>query len=286
MAIEELPQNPDVFCENDEPSDYNPCCTWEAWEESMIRFDPIERGLGQLFVYASCHWLRHFGAVSVDSLLPGLGNIERVCQAGSIRLHNWITQNCRPDCAIKPRFDFDSSLYDALSITSLYGSEAMLLGMLERSDFNGDSFLPNSAMGAADQILRWGELPRLTLLWRSRIGHRIRNLCFFRLVMKQWCSSPLETCRQGWDAVFDLVDDAHDTMVRERWDNQLLLAAVRMGCMPIIRLLTGGHDDKAIISEHGLIGEAVLGNHVDVVGYLVGQRGIDAHAAIPPCSSN
>ncbi|KAF4512779.1 hypothetical protein G6O67_000119 [Ophiocordyceps sinensis] len=110
VAIEELPQNPDVFCENDEPSDYNPCC---------------------------------------------LGNIERVCQAGSIRLHNWITQNCRPDCAIKPRFDFDSSLYDALSITSLYGSEAMLLGMLERSDFNGDSFLPNSAMGAADQILRW-----------------------------------------------------------------------------------------------------------------------------------
>ncbi|POR39645.1 Vegetative incompatibility protein HET-E-1 [Tolypocladium paradoxum] len=286
VAIEELPQDLDLFSDNDEPADYDPYCTWEAWEENMIRYDPIERGFGELFVYASCHWIEHFGAVSAEPLLPGLGNIENLCQAGSTRLHNWITQNCRPDCTIKPRFVFDSSLYDPLSITSLYGSEAMLQGMLESSDFGKDKFLPNSAIGAADQILQWGDLSRLKLLLGSKIGHEIRNLDFFRLVMKQWSNSISDKCRQGWDVVFDLVDDVLDMMVRERWGNELLRRAASTGCMPIIRRLMDRAQHKAELRaelldgsqpERGLIGEAVLGNHVDVVEYLLGQQGIEAH---------
>lgn len=162
MAIEELPQEFDLFNDNEDPTDYDPCCTWEAWEENMIRYDPTDRGFGELFVYASCYWLEHFGAITVEPL-PGLGNIENLCQAGSTRLQNWIKQNCRPECTIKPRFLFDSSLYDPLSITSLYGSEAMLRDMLESSDFGKDQFLPNPAIGATDQILQWGDLSRLTL---------------------------------------------------------------------------------------------------------------------------
>lgn len=72
----------------------------------------------------------HFGAIAVEPL-TSLANIENLCQAGSTRLLNWIQQNCRPDCAIQPRFQFVGSLYDSLSITSLYGSEAMLRYMLE-----------------------------------------------------------------------------------------------------------------------------------------------------------
>lgn len=45
----------------------------------------------------------------------------------------------RPDCVITARLVFDSSLYDPLSITSLYGSEAILRKMLENSDLTKTS---------------------------------------------------------------------------------------------------------------------------------------------------
>ncbi|KND92704.1 Vegetative incompatibility protein HET-E-1, partial [Tolypocladium ophioglossoides CBS 100239] len=285
LAIEELPQGLDLF-DNDVPNDYDPYCTWEAWEENMIRYDPIERGFGELFVYASCHWIDHFGAISVEPLLPGLGNIGSLCQAGSTRLHNWIKQNCRPDCTIKPRFIFDSTLYDPLSVASLYGSETMLRIMLESSDFDSDKFLPNPAIGAADQILQWGDLPRLKLLMGSKIGHQIRNLDFFRLVMNQWSNSLSDKYRQGWDVVFDLIDDVLDMMVRQRWGNELVCRAASTGCVPIIRRLMDRAQHNAELRaelldgsrpEHRLIGEAIFGNHVDVVEYLLEQQGIEAH---------
>lgn len=294
VAIEELPQESDLFNNDEEPTDYDPRCTWEAWEENMIRYDPTDRGFGELFVYASCHWLEHFGAITVEPL-PGLESIEKLCQARSTRLQNWIKQNCRPQCTIKPRFVFDSSLYDPLSITSLYGSEAMLRDMLESSDFDEDKFLPNPAMGAADQILQWGDVSRLRMLFLgSNIGHQLRNLGFFRLVMKQWSIS--DTHYQDWDVVFDLVDDMLDILVKEQWGNELLCMAASMGCMPIIRRLMDRAQHKAELKTellwgsprqpqsmsfgkpvHQSIGEAVLGNHVDVVEYLLGQQGIEAH---------
>jgi ankyrin repeat protein len=284
VAIEELPQDFDLFNDKEEPKDYDPYCTWEAHEENMIRYDPIERGFGELFVYASCHWIEHFGAISVEPLLPGLRDIESLCQAGSTRLHNWITQNSRPDCTIKPRFVFDSSLYDPLSITSLYGSETMLQFMLESSDFEKPKFLPNPAIGAADQILQWGDLSRLRLLFRSKIGYQIQNLEFFRLVLKQWFSS--DRCRQVWDVVFDLVDDVLEMMVKEQWGNELLCMAARTGCMPIIRRLIDRAQHKVELRtelldgsepEQRLIADAVMGNHVDVVEYLLAQQGIEAY---------
>lgn len=260
----------------------------------MIRYDPTDRGFGELFVYASCHWLEHFGAIAVEPL-PGLENLEILCQAGSTRMQNWIKQYCRPQCTIKPRFLFDSRLYDPLSITSLYGSEAMLRDMLESSDFDTDKFLPTPAMGAADQILQWGDLSRLRMLFLgSSIGHQLRNLGFFRLVIKQWSIS--NTKCQNWDVVFDLIDDVLDTLAKERWGNELLCMAASTGCMPIIgrlmdraqhkadlkaELLRGSPREQATVSfgrpGHQSIGEAVLGNYVDVVEYLLGQQGIEAH---------
>ncbi|KFY93587.1 hypothetical protein V498_04342 [Pseudogymnoascus sp. VKM F-4517 (FW-2822)] len=294
MAMEELPQEFDLFNNDDEPNDYDPCCSWEAWEENMIRYDPIDRGFGELFVYASCHWLEHFGAVTVEPL-PGLGNIEKLCQAGSTRMQNWIKQQCRPECTIKPRFLFDSTLYDPLSITSLYGSEAMLLHMLERSDFDKDKFLPHPALGAADQIFQWGSLSRLKMLFLgSKIGHQLQNLDFFRLLMKQWSFS--DNHREDWDVVFDIVDDMLDILVKERWGNELLCVAASTGCMPIIRrlmeraqhnselkneLLRGPQRGPQTMSYsravHQSIGEAILLDHVDVVEYLLEQEGIEAH---------
>lgn len=258
----------------------------------MIHYDPADRGLGEFFIYASCHWVEHFGAISADHL-PSLSSIENLCQAGSTRLQNWIQQNCRPGCAIKPRFLFDSSLYDPLSITSLYGSEAMLRDMLENSDFDKDKFLPQPALAAADQILQWGDQSRLRILLDSKLGHQLQNLDFFRLILNGW-SHPGTNC-STWDQVFDLVDHILDILVQEKWGNELLCMAASVGCMPMVRRLMIRAQHKAELrsellrglrrerhrpfdkSRHQSIGEAVLGNHVDVVEYLLKENGIEAH---------
>ncbi|KAJ2894819.1 hypothetical protein MKZ38_007200 [Zalerion maritima] len=46
VAIEELPQEFGLFNDDEEPADYDPCCTWEVFEEDMIRYDPTDRGFG------------------------------------------------------------------------------------------------------------------------------------------------------------------------------------------------------------------------------------------------
>lgn len=291
MAIAELPQEVDLFNDDEESVEYDPYCTWESWEEKMIRFDPTNRGFGEFFVYASCHWLEHFGATAVEHL-PGLASIEKLCQADSTRLRNWTQQNCRPGCAIMPRFQFDSSLYDPLSITSLYGSEATLRHMLGNSDFEKDTFLREPAMKAADQILDWGDVPRLKILFLDeKLGHQLQNLNFFRLLIKKWPNH-----RGNFELAFDLVDYVSDILVHAQWGNELLCVAASEGCMPIIRrLITSAQHKPALKNEllrefqceaqwsrsgepmHQSIGEAVLGNHVDVVRYLLEENDIEAH---------
>ncbi|RYP45020.1 hypothetical protein DL768_008585 [Monosporascus sp. mg162] len=270
LAIEELPQEIDLFDDSNdgEPIEYDPSCSWEAWEEDMIRYNPADRGFA---------------------------SIEDLCRAGTTRLDNWIQQNRRPDCVIKPRFEFHTSLYDPLSLTSLYGSEAMLRYMLENSDFGRDRYLPEPGMGAVDQVLQWGDLSRLRILFlEGKLGHQLQNLDFFRLIIKRW--SELGMPCDNWDPVFGLVDYVSDTMVREKWGNELLCVAARAGCMPVVRrLMTRAEHDTELRDEllrefqcneqisfsgkstHQSIGEAVLGNHVDMVEYLLGQNGIEAH---------
>ncbi|KAI2719140.1 hypothetical protein CBS147318_4250 [Penicillium roqueforti] len=153
VAIAELPQGSDIFNDNEGSIEYDGHCTWDAWEEDMINFDPTDRGFREFFVYASCHWLNHFCTITAEHI-PSLETIEKICQAGSTRLSNWIQQNCRPGCTLTPRFEFESSLYDPLSITSLYGSVAMLRDMLENSSFDKNGFLEQSAMRAAHEIFR------------------------------------------------------------------------------------------------------------------------------------
>lgn len=293
VAIAELPQEFDLFGDNEEPNHYNQDCTWDTWEEDMIRYDPTERGFGEFFVYASIYWLEHFGAVTVEPL-PSIASIMNLCQVGSIRFRNWTQQNCRPGCTITARFQFDSSLYDPLSITSLYGSEAMLRNMLENADFDKDNFLRNPAMEAADQIFQWGDVSRLRILFLDeKLGHQLQNLGFFRFVIKMWNDPNIN--HDDWDLVFDLVEYVSDKMVQEQWGNELLCVAAGAGCMPIIRrLMTSAQHNAEFRCEllrefrseqwstsvkpaHQSIGEAVLGDHIDVVEYLLRENGIEAH---------
>ncbi|KAL4936888.1 hypothetical protein BDV06DRAFT_204043 [Aspergillus oleicola] len=294
IAIAELPQEFDLFADEEVSVTYDPNCSWETWEENMIRYDPFDRGFGGLFAYASCHWLEHFGAATFDPL-PSLASIETLCQAGSTRLRNWIQQNCRPDCAITARFEFESSLYDPLSITSLYGSEAILREMLQHSDFANNNFLPNTAIEAADQILRWGDVSRLKILFfDDRLRCELQTLDFFRLIMRKWHDPNIK--HLNWDLVFDLVNDLCNRLVEERWGNELLCTAAGEGCMPIVqRLVTNAENDVELRNEllfgsrleqsrsrisnstHQSIGEAVLGDHTNVVNYLLEKTDFEAH---------
>lgn len=293
FAIEELPKDLDLFSDDNDAAAYNADCSWENWEEGMIRYDPADRGLGELFVYASCHWISHFRSITAEPL-PDLNSIEKLCQANSTRLHNWTSQNSRPDCVVQARFEFDGSLYDPLSITSLYGSEVLLLKMLETSEFDSDRFLPNTAMLAADQILQWGDLSRLRMLFFGRgTGHHLRNLEFFRLIINSWRFFNKNYSRD-WDAAFRIINDIPDILVREEWGNELLCLAASQGCQPIIeRLMKVAQQNIDLKKEllrgprrqprglnhrtHQSIGEAVLAGHVDVVEYLLEQEGIETH---------
>ncbi|EKG09569.1 NACHT nucleoside triphosphatase [Macrophomina phaseolina MS6] len=279
VAIDELPQEFDLFNET-ESFEYDPHCSWEAWEKQMIRYDPTERGFGEFFVYASSHWLKHFGVIETGPL-PSLAKIESLCHAGSTRLKNWTSQNCRPDCTIKARFEFDSRLYDPLSITSLYGSDPFLRLILRDSNFDRDKYLRLPAICAAEQIFQWGNLSRLRVLFlEGKLSHELRNLDFFRLVIRRWVDFGAR--HDDWEVVFELVDYILDTLVEEKWGNELLCIAARAGCMPMIhRLLYRARHKPELKTEllRGFqsIGQAVLGNHTGVVEYLLREEGFEKH---------
>ncbi|SPO01953.1 related to vegetatible incompatibility protein HET-E-1 [Cephalotrichum gorgonifer] len=248
VLIQALPQTSDIFDDDLELADYDPHCSWEVWEEEMVRYDPTERGFGELFVYASCHWVDHFGAITEDPL-PDLGSIERLCHAGSTQLYNWASQNSRPTCTFRQRFPFDGPLHDPLSVTAMFGSEAMLRHMLENSDFNKDAFLPQPAIGAADQVLQWAGLSQLDILFSSqKVGHQLRSLQFFGLVVRQWYT-PLAQ-HENWELAFDLVEGVLDTMAQEGWGHELLRMAAGFRCMPVIqRLAIGARNNEGLRSE-------------------------------------
>lgn len=294
VAFAELPQGSEFFTDNTEPTKFDRYCSWEVWEEEMIRFDPTESGFGEFFVYASCYWLEHFGTVSAQPF-PNLASIENLCRVGSTRLLNWTDQNCRPDCAINPRFPFDGRLYDPLGITSLYGSESMLRYILDNSEFDKEKYFTNSAIRAADQILQWGDVSRLRILLSDpRLGRQLQNIDFFRLIIINWIHP--QPNRHHWDVAFDLVNEVSDQMVQEKWGNELLCIAAGVGCMPIVRRLMANAQNKPqfrneLLREipnnrdysrfegppHQSIGEAILRNHIDVVKFLLEEAGIDAH---------
>ena len=171
----------------------------------------------------------------------------------------------------------------------------MLHHILENSSFDRDKFLTHTAERAADQILQWWHRDRLRFLPMDRkLGHQLRTIDFFRLVIRQWSSGTAR--HENWDQVFDVVNHIPDTLIRDHWANELLCVAASAGCMPILqRLMTMAQHDVQLRGEllHGIqrqpdfpsfgksthqsIGEAVLGNHVNVVEYLLDQKGIEAH---------
>lgn len=66
----------------------------------------------------------------------------------------------------------------------------MLRDMLKNSDFDKYAFLPNPAIGAADQILQLGDVSRVRILFfDDQIGHQLQNLDFFQHIIRTWSNS-------------------------------------------------------------------------------------------------
>ena len=290
LETQELPLDTDLFSDDDfnSNSDSAQLETWQNWEDKIPRYDPSDR-FGHFFVYASCHWTDHLTAKSAGS--PSLlENIQLLCQAGSTRLRNWTDQNCRPDCRIDPNFEWDLAKYDPLVITAIYGSDSLFQNMLATSDLdNKATFLTNSSMEAADRILRCGgDLARLNLLWTTpKTGHQLHNFTFFSLIVNQWSTSASERLRPNWDEVFELVNDPEilDTMISNQWGNRIFCIAAKKGCMPAVRrLVETSKTHRPLLAEllahrptyAGAIGEAILGNQLEVVEYLLEQPAFEA----------
>ncbi|KAK9434875.1 NACHT domain protein [Metarhizium brunneum] len=294
LAIEALPQEVDLFNDDSEPNNYTANCSWDEWEETMIRYDPTERGFGELFVYASCYWVEHWSVITTPSLVE-LASIEKLCEPGSTRIHNWIEQNRRPGCVILPRVVFDPSLYDPLGIAALFSSPDMFRHVVESSDFSSAKFLPESIMRAADQLIQWGDICRLRMLpLDEKAKHRLLTLEFFRLVIHQWFGRKTDLRRQNWDGVFDFIYDVLDVMIREKWAKKLFCAAAAKCCLPMIQRLVGrARINKELESElccrdspdadetlntsavSHLIQEAKREDDIEVVEYLIKHYGTE-----------
>ncbi|KAF2228003.1 hypothetical protein BDZ85DRAFT_10798 [Elsinoe ampelina] len=212
IAIDELPQATDLFGDPAGPVEYDGKCTWEEWEEDMIRYDPTERGFGDLFVYASCYWLEH---LTLSKSPYDLANVEELCRAGSLRMSNWMQQHCRPDCVMKPRFEFDSTLYDPLGIVALYGPDPMFRTMLSQLRLDSDLYLEDTVLAAADQILQWGEPDRLVQMFHDdRLGFQLQTPTFIYMVAERWSDSRFRS--RNWEPIFDLLST--DEKARELWE--------------------------------------------------------------------
>ncbi|KAL9580025.1 MAG: hypothetical protein Q9212_004742 [Teloschistes hypoglaucus] len=261
-------------------------------EAKELYYDPSEREFGEFFVYASCFWVDHF-KVSAAEFLPDTLDIVTLCRAKSKRLQNWVGQNCRPDCTIIPKFDFDSDFLDPLVIVSLYGSEIALEKLLQDHDVGSEEFLIDSVEETIRQIIRRGDISRLRILFRdTRVGPRVRSFRFFRQLMEVWAHSNKDRDSREWVGLFDLVVDIFDVLVREEWGNEFLCTAVSYGCLPIVeRLFEEAARNPAMRNEllrdpqrdcnrpdhHQSIGEAVWNNHIGVLRYLLQQDGIEVH---------
>lgn len=262
-------------------------------ESKEIYYDPAERGFGEFYVYASCFWVHHFEVCTLE-FLPDIADIVQLCKASSKTLQNWTEQLCRPDCTITPKFGYDGLSQDPLIVVSLYGPEIALKMLLEddKIDLRGKEFLADSVEQTVKQIIQWGDISRLAILFRDpQVGPGIRNIGIFHQIMTQWASSDKNS--RPWAGSFDLVFDiCGDVLIQGQWGNELLCLAVGCGCLPMVeRLFEEAARNPAMRKEilrdvrrdirppdyHQSVGEAVWHNHVEVLRYLLKQEGIGAH---------
>jgi hypothetical protein len=153
--------------------------------------------------------------------------------------------------------------------------------MLKSSTFDGDKYLPSPARSAANQIMQWGDLSKLKILFfEGKLGHQLRNLDFFQLIIRQWFN--IRVRHEDWEPAFSLVDSVLDTMVEEQWAHELLCIAARYGCIPMVQRLLNQAKRKAELKTELLrafesLENEVKGNHLDAVECILREEGFEEH---------
>ncbi|KAK6854664.1 hypothetical protein PG995_009757 [Apiospora arundinis] len=250
--------------------------------------------MGPFVVYAACYWLEHCARL-VEPSPEIVDQVIRLGASGSVRLRNWGNQYCRPECTKAAVLPFETEKLDPLNLAALYGSDDLLRAMLGRADrFKGPEFKPDTVFEAA-------KMPSL------RFFH------FFRVVYNAWNKSDKADDPERWNDAFDLVRHATEDLMREEKVNEryitgdflgvgrineLLCESARCGCIGIMeRLFDEGRTNAALMSQvirdtkrdyldmhtpnhgqhHQSVGEAVLGQEIKAVRYLLDQPEIGPH---------
>ncbi|RYO93560.1 hypothetical protein DL766_003932 [Monosporascus sp. MC13-8B] len=257
-------------------------------------FDPSDRGFGELYAYSACFWLDHFNGASSGSLAT-LPDIVNLCRAGSRTLSNWVTMYCRPDCTITAKLTLDPQYLDPLVVVSEFGPRVAMDQLLVDYERYTESMAKYSNWTTVDQLDLLGDATRLGAIFlHPIIGPEIRTIHHLEKAMISWTQPRGD--REKWEELFSRI---LPTFMRERSSNDLLRAACRSGCLPVVKMLfEEAARNPALkvdllrdnqppadrqgkiqlhLGPHQSVGEAAAHGHLSVVRYLLEQDGIEAH---------
>jgi hypothetical protein len=117
----------------------------------------------------------------------------------------------------------------------------MLNHLLNITDLSSDIYLPLSLMRASDQILHYGYLAKLRLVFLHHWNwQEVWRSDFFLLVVDKWLDTSIREGHEDWKVAFSLVDGVFDILAEEGWGKTLFRLARRAGCVPITKCLLEG----------------------------------------------
>ncbi|ATY62351.1 wd-repeat protein [Cordyceps militaris] len=268
-------------------------------ETDVHHFDPVERGFGEFFTYASCYWLHHSKKTNRKNG-PGLSDVISLLGSGTIRSKNWREQFQHPDCRRK-RYDL---LMDAdddpLTMVSLYGSAYLFEELLQEVKAGRLSVTEEQRTRVVDTLLRQDDTSRLLGLINFDVEEEVDEAQRLSVrVIRGWHPSyqyqSTAERKSSFDAIFDHIVRGLDFIVDEEWPNELLCIAASRGCLPVLeRLFRAASCNPALqqnilqtrhrgngrlhsAEPHQSVGEAAQSGHGAAVAFLLEQEGIEAH---------
>ena len=278
-------------------------------DDTEQKFDPSDSGFGEFFTYASCYWLLHMRKGDHRSG-PPLSDVLSLATAETMISKSWWEQFHRPDCTLK----VDESQarlqnLDPWTIVSLYGSETLLLELLQQTTKTsvGYSSALMQQISAVQALLAIGDMKRITMLMQFKPGEDLEHpMTLFGEVLRHWSrrDQPRVTAKrqQDLEPVFEHMEAAFDEMITQQWGNEVLCLASLHGCIPVLKRLfsaashnpafkqellrTPHRPQGTLLTRHQSIGEAAWENQRDAVAFLLAQDGIEAHLRYADVAGN
>ncbi|KAI0446340.1 hypothetical protein F4803DRAFT_504452 [Xylaria telfairii] len=278
---------------DDSASDHTALDPTDSEGTKPIYYDPVARGFGGFFVYASCFWIEHLKSTPVESF-PTISTIIAITRAKSRRLSNWYQQSFRPDCTLLTEWDDNIDRLDPLIFMSLHGPVDMMVELLARP-ISETYFTHDSVEIAIEEIILHGDVSRLKYFIEQRDS--LKSLMRDRLI-HHWATKDLaQLDGQKWDECFDLVLSPSENLMEQGVANELLCKAVKFCCYPVVKKLFYLADNNLALRgellrgrlrdssrdlgltpySHQSVGIAVRNIDLEMLHYLLNQAGIEEH---------